>query len=474
MTDTAPKSRAARAPAAIVATLPRIAQPLQEFLSTEAAGGILLLAATAAALIWVNAPFGDTYTDLWNAHVALDLNVLELDESLRAWVNDALMAVFFFVVGLEIKREILRGELAGRRKAALPVAAALGGMVLPALIFLAFNAGRDGQDGWGIPMATDIAFAVGVMALLGDRVPLSLKVFLLALAIVDDIGAIVVIAVFYSDGIAFGWLAAALGLVVLIAAMDRARVRHLGLYVVAGVAVWLAVHESGIHATIAGVVLGLMTPSLPHHDQDRLEETALGHIAEFQEARTNATREGDERTRSALRELEDLSRHNRSPLDRLEHGLHPWTSYAIVPIFALANAGVALDASAISAAARSPVTAGVAFGLIAGKPLGILLFSWLAVRLGAAALPAGAMWRHVGGAAVVAGIGFTVSLFISGLAFTDPGLIDDAKIGILAGSAIMGVAGYLLLRSAPASRRGEREAAAEIAASAPSSSIADA
>jgi NhaA family Na+:H+ antiporter len=472
--DTANKSRTNRASAAITATLPRIVQPLQEFLNTEAAGGVLLLAATVAALVWVNAPFGGTYEDFWGTHLSIDLDVIHLDESIRTWVNDALMAVFFFVVGLEIKRELLRGELAERRKAALPVAAALGGMVAPALIFLAFNAGGDGRDGWGIPMATDIAFAVGVMALLGSRVPLSLKVFLLALAIVDDIGAIVIIALFYSNGIAVGWLAGAVGLFVLIAVMNRAGVRHLGLYVVVGVAAWLAVHESGVHATIAGVVLGLMTPSAPPYDQDRVEETALGYIGEFQTARIDDTREGEERTRTALRALEDLSRHSRSPLDRLEHDLHPWTSYAVIPIFALANAGVALGGGIISDAMRSPVTLGVALGLVAGKPLGILLFSWLAVRFGAAALPGDASWTQIAGVAIVAGIGFTVSLFISGLAFSDPQLVDEAKIGILAGSAVMGAAGYLLLRMKfRASAQTSEAAVAALSGSAPSSSASE-
>ena len=454
-----PDARAARTPSVIAARLPRVARPLQEFLSTEAAGGILLLAATVAALFWVNAPFGDTYGDFWSTHIAVDLDVLTLNEPLRVWVNEALMAVFFFVVGLEIKRELLRGELAGRRRAALPVAAALGGMIVPAAIFLAFNGGREGSHGWGIPMATDIAFAVGVLSLLGRRVPLSLKVFLLALAIVDDLGAIAVIALFYSDGIDLAWLAGAGGMFVLTVVLARANVRHMPVYVAAGVLAWLAMHESGVHPTIAGVVLGLLTPATPYYNEDQLEDTAAGYAGEFQRGRAAATRDGDERALAALRALEDLSRDSRAPLDRLEHALHPWTSYAVIPIFALANAGVALDADSISSAAQSPVTGGVALGLMLGKPAGVLLFSWLAVRLGLATLPASARWPQVAGIAVVAGIGFTVSLFIGGLAFDDPALVDDAKIGILAGSAIMGAAGFLTLRATSTRRSVATEAA---------------
>jgi NhaA family Na+:H+ antiporter len=381
-------------------------RPLQEFLATETAGGALLLAATVAALVWANAPFGASYGDFWGAHAGRDFGAIHLDLPLAHWVNDALMAVFFFVAGLEIKREVLRGELADRRRAALPVAAAIGGMILPAAIYLAFNAGREGARGWGIPMATDIAFAVGVVTLLGRRVPLSLKVFLLALAIVDDLGAIAVIALFYSAGIAFGWLAAAAALLALMFALRRAGVRPMIVYAAAGAAVWLAVHESGVHATVAGVALGLLTPI------DSLPGSAPGA---------------------------------KSPLALLEHALHPWTSFAIVPIFALANAGIALDAGALGDAARSPVTAGVALGLIAGKPLGILLFSWLAVRAGVASLPAGVGWPALAGVAGVAGIGFTVSLFIGDLAFGDAALVQDAKLGILAGSLVMGLAGFAAL-----------------------------
>lgn len=427
-----------------------LVRPLQEFLQTETAGGVLLLAATAVALIWANLPFGASYGHLWAARITIDLNAVNLDETLGSWVNDGLMAVFFFVAGLEIKREVLRGELAAPRKAALPVLAALGGMIIPALIFLAFNLGREGEHGWGIPMATDIAFAVGVLSLAGSRVPLSLKVFLLALAIADDLGAIAVIAVFYTSDLALGWLAAAGALFALTYVLGRLGVRHVVVYVAIAFSAWLAMHESGVHATIAGVVLALLTPIDPYMGHGELERSALDLVVDFRTGRRKGTREGSELSRAALRDLEQLTRESQSVLDRLEHALHPWTGYVIIPIFALANAGIAIDGGVVRDAASSPVSFGVAAGLILGKPIGITLFSFIAVKLGLASLPDDVHWRQLGAVAMVAGIGFTVSLFVTGLAFTEPGLVDDAKLGILAGSALIGIVGLLVLRAMPA------------------------
>ena len=384
----------------------RLVRPLQEFLATETAGGALLLAAAAAAIAWANAPFGDTYFDFWAARLNIDLGAVAIDEALVSWVNDALMAVFFFVVGLEIKRELTRGELADPRKAALPAIAAAGGMLAPALIFLAINLGGDGERGWGIPMATDIAFAVGVLTLAGARVPLSLKVFLLALAIVDDLGAIAVIALFYTDDLALPWLAAAIALFAMTYVLARLGVRHIFIFAAIGLVAWLAVYESGIHATIAGVMMGLLIPS------------------------------GD-------------SGGEASVLTRLEHVLHPWTSFVIVPIFALANAGIVLDGGIVRDAAASPVSLGVALGLMLGKPTGIVLFAFAAVKLGVASLPDGVRWPQVAAVGMVAGIGFTVSLFIAPLAFSDTGLVDEAKLGVLAGSMLIGIAGLVALRLLP-------------------------
>jgi NhaA family Na+:H+ antiporter len=423
----------------------QIARPLQEFLRTETTGGVLLLVAACAALVWVNLP-NDSYLDFWGKHVAIDLGFVDLNLTLVEWVNDGLMTIFFFVVGLEIKRELLSGELAGARRAALPVAAAIGGMLVPATIFLAINAGSSGVDGWGIPMATDIAFSIGLLALLGARVPSGLKVFLLALAIVDDIGAILVIAVFYTDSIAFGWLALGLAMFALTVIFGWFGVRDLVVYLTIAAVAWLAFHESGVHATVAGVALGLLTPIDPHYDAPRLHESADALARQVLEGRAENTRAGNELAESALRELEELARESQSPLERLEHALHPWTSYAIVPIFALANAGVALSGSALREAVTSQTGWGVALGLMLGKPIGIVLASFLAVRLGLAVLPSGARWLHVSAMSMVAGIGFTVSLFITNLAYNEGELIQDAKIGILVGSALVSAAGLVALR----------------------------
>ncbi len=432
-------------PRSIAGVLPRLAEPMQEFLATEAAGGVLLLAAAVIAMFWANLP-GSSYTDLWGAHAAIDFNRLQIDESLRNWVNDGLMTVFFFVAGMEIKRELLHGELAGRQKAALPVVAAAGGMIAPALIYTALNLSGDGSRGWGIPMATDIAFAVGVLTLLGNRVPSSLRVFLLALAIADDLGAIIVIAVFYSESVSAAWLLVAIALCGAVILLQRAGVRHLLPYVAVGMFAWLAVHESGVHTTIAGVAMGLLTPSRPNLPEDQLEDFASDMVSSFQYGRAQGTAAGRAESQAALRALESLTRDGRSVLDRLEHGLHPWTSFAIVPLFALANAGIAINSTVIRDAATSPITAGAALGLVLGKPIGIVLASWIAVRLGLATLPSGVRWLQLAGVSVVAGIGFTVSLFVTALAFTDVPRADDARIGVLVASAIMAVAGLLILR----------------------------
>ncbi len=423
----------------------QIVRPLQQFTQTETTGGVLLLAAALAALFWVNLP-NDSYIHFWARHVDLNLDVIELDLSLAEWVNDGLMAIFFFVVGLEIKRELLRGELAGARRAALPVAAAIGGMVVPAAIFLAINAGSPGRDGWGIPMATDIAFSLGLLALLGSRVPTPLKVFLLALAIVDDIGAIVVIALFYTDGLAIGWLALGVAMFAVTVVLGRLGVRTLTLYLAIALVAWLAFHESGVHATVAGVALGLLTPIDPHYDVPRLSASAGQLLRQVTEGRAEGTREGDELAEASLRDLEELARESQSPLERLEGALHPWTSYVIVPIFALANAGVELSGSAWSDALTSRASWGVALGLMLGKPIGIMVACFVAVRLGLAVLPNGARWPQLVALSMVAGIGFTVSLFITNLAFDDGGLIQEAKIGILAGSALVSGAGLIALR----------------------------
>lgn len=417
-----------------------IARPLRDFLQTETAGGILLLVATLAALAWANSPIGDSYEPVWRTEIGIQIANFELTEDLRHWVNDGLMTIFFFVVGLEIKRELVVGELNEPRKAALPALAALGGMIVPALIYAALNIGGPGASGWGIPMATDIAFAVGLLALFGKYCPDSLRIFLLSLAIVDDIGAILIIALFYTRGIEPGWLVAAIALLAAVAGMRSRRIWWTPLYVLAGTATWFAALESGVHATIAGVALGLLTPARsvdPEGARDAVDEAS----ALMQDPKP-----------AAIRRLAVQAQEAVSVAERLEYLLHPWTSYAIIPIFALANAGVQLNASLLESAATSPVTLGIVAGLVGGKLLGISGFSWVATRTGIGSMPPGMNWSHIFGAAATAGIGFTVSLFIAGLAFEDPQIIDEARIGILFGSGVAAILGSFLLTP----RRGNR------------------
>jgi NhaA family Na+:H+ antiporter len=419
----------------------RIAQPLQSFLDAEASSGILLLVAAAFAIAWANSPWSSTYDALWHSVITLRIGDWRLSEDLRHWVNDGLMSLFFLVVGLEIKRELLTGELRDPRRAAVPVVAALGGMVVPAVIYVALNAGGEGASGWGIPMATDIAFALGVLTLAARQAPASLKPFLLTLAIVDDIGAILVIAIFYSSGVSLGPILVAAGLIAAIVALQRLDVRATIIYLALGVAVWVAVFESGVHPTIAGVVLGLITPAVPFQRPRAVSEEAVRTAED-----TVDDPEPPDADAPAWLRLAWLSREAVSPLARVEDALHPWTSNVIVPIFAFANAGVVLSSSSLRGAATSPITLGIVLGLVVGKIVGIVAASWATVRSGLGRMPEGANWAHVVGTAAVAGIGFTVSLFITELAFDGAGVLADAKVGILAASIIAGASGFVILR----------------------------
>jgi NhaA family Na+:H+ antiporter len=424
--------------APIAATpLRRLTEPLVRFLEIESASGIVLIACTAAALALANSPWAQAWDAFWHIEVHLAVGSWELRASLAHWVNDGLMTIFFFLVGLEIKRELVDGELRSIKKAALPIIAALGGMLIPAGIYLLLQYGGEGQRGWGIPMATDIAFAVGVLTLLGRRVPAGLKIFLLALAIADDIGAIVIIALFYSTAIQATSLGlAALG-VVLVFAMNRLGVRSIVAYSIAGAGIWLAMYNSGIHPTIAGVTLGLMTPGRAWIAGESLVAMLLDAVDRLDGQIDRTPR----RDRSRLvGELTATAREAISPLERLELSLHPWVAFAVMPIFALANAGVALQ----PAVAGHSAALAVAAGLVVGKPLGILLFSWLAVRLGIAQLPRGVSWSAVLGAGCLGGIGFTMSLFIGGLALEGM-LLEAGKIGTFAGSIISALLGFCLL-----------------------------
>jgi Na+:H+ antiporter, NhaA family len=428
-----------------------LVQPVQRFLETEAAGGVVLIVAAVLAIVWANGPFGGSYETFWQTGLRVELGgLLNLDHlDLRSWVNDGLMAFFFFVAGLEIKREIVHGDLRDPRAAALPAIAAVGGMVVPAVIYAMFNHDGDGSAGWGIPMATDIAFAVGVLSLLGDRVPNGAKIFLLTLAIADDIGAIVVIAIFYTEQLSLGWFTAAIAALALVALLRNLEVRSVAPYIGLGGWMWFALLESGVHATLAGVALALLTPAWSFFDPRHLTRAARRLVDQVDAPLADDVMTDDEleRIESALGDLNHLTAETRSPLERLESRLAPWTAFVVVPIFALANAGVPLSSHALSDAVTDPVTAGVALGLVLGKPIGIALATLTATRLGIGALPPGTGWRHIAGLGVTAGIGFTVALFVTGLSFDDPALTDAAKVGIFGASIMAGLAGLAVLRA---------------------------
>ncbi len=423
----------------------RALYPFRAFIGAHVSGGLLLLAATVVALVWVNTPWGGSYERLWEAQLTIGTADHGHTDTLRHWINDGLMAIFFFVVGLEIKREVLVGELSSLRGAALPAGAALGGMVLPALIYAGINIGGAGAVGWGIPMATDIAFAVGLLILLGDRVPVAARIFLTAVAIVDDIGAVLVIALFYTGAISWGSLALAAGLLAALVACNRAAVHQPAVYAILGIGVWLAVLESGVHATVAGVLVAMTVPTRSWIDVGELVNRGRVLLGELERScRGAATVLSDEHQQTAIQELEELAERAETPLQHLEHSLNGWVAYAIVPLFALANAGVALDGD-WAASLTDRVTLGVAAGLVVGKPIGITLATWLAVRSNLSALPAGVTWRHVHGLAWLAGIGFTMSLFVTGLAFGEGDQADAAKVGILGASLLAGLVCWTLL-----------------------------
>ncbi len=424
----------------------QILRPFQEFVKLESFGSIVLFACTMASLIWANSPWASTYFDLWKIKINFSFGDFALSKSLHYWINEGLMAIFFFVVGLEIKRELWAGELASVKRAALPIAAALGGMIAPALIFTSLNWGSENIAGWGIPMATDIAFALGVMALLGNRIPLALKIFLTALAIVDDLGAVLVIALFYTTQLAWAYVGlAAMAMAALLVA-NFLGLRHLLIYAILGICLWLALLESGLHATIAGVLVAISIPVRSRIDVRAFSQKSARALKEFKSASAvTKTVLLDEDEQAALNALRSLCKEVAAPLQRLEHALHPWVIYLILPLFALSNAGVKLDQNILIALAH-PVSLGVICGLVIGKPLGITLFSWGAVKLGIAALPEGVSWAQIHGAGWLGGIGFTMALFIGTLAFGEGALLSVAKTGILMASLLAGIIGLVLLR----------------------------
>jgi NhaA family Na+:H+ antiporter len=400
------------------------------------------------ALAWANSPWAASYEHLWETNLTLGFGGWVAHTTLHHLINDGLMAVFFFLVGLEIKREMLAGELASVRQASLPIAAAAGGMIVPALLYASLNAGGAGERGWGVPMATDIAFALGVLALLGNRVAVGVRVFLAALAIVDDIGAVLVIAVFYSSGIAWGALTFAGSLVLLAIGANIAGVRRPWAYALIGLVLWGAVLASGIHGTIAGVLLAMTIPARTRIDEESFLKRARGALSRFEVAHDpGASPLRDPEHQAAVQRLERLAEQLQPPLLRLEHALHGVVAFGIMPLFALSNAGVPLGVAQLEGGASTAVALGIGLGLIAGKPIGITLFAWAAVRLRFASLPQSVTWRMIGGAGLLGGIGFTMALFIAGLAFVhEPDLLVAAKLGILGASLIAGIAGWLVLR----------------------------
>jgi NhaA family Na+:H+ antiporter len=437
-------------------------RPLERFLRIQAASGILLMLAAAVALVWANSPWAESYQRLWHTPVGFRLGAYHFERSLEWFVNDGLMVIFFFVVGLEIRRELHHGELSEWRRASLPAAAALGGMLAPAALYLAFAGASQTRSGWGVPMATDIAFAVGILTLLGKRVPAALRVLLLALAVIDDLGAIVIIALFYSSGIdANGVFLAAAGFAGVLA-MQRLGVRMKLAYVLPSLVAWAGTYAAGIHPTIAGVIVGLVTPIRAwlgpdgfllgvRRELDNLAEATAGSLSSHELAET-------------LRHVDVARREAMSPAESLIEALHPWVAFGIMPVFALANAGVSLSGSGLDTSGWHVLLA-VAIGLIVGKPLGVLLMSWVTLRLGIGRLPAGLTYRHLAVLGVVAGIGFTMALFIAQLAFTDARLLAAAKLGVLiasGGAAVIGlVLGRAILSGSPASNAAQTADEAE-------------
>ena len=427
-------SELAKLPSGSVA---KVTGPIARFMHVEAASGIVLVIATAVALVLANSSYSEGFLGFWKTTVGFTIGDFSMQHSLKHWINDALMAIFFFVIGLEVKRELVLGELREPSRAVLPVVAALGGMVVPVGLFLMLQSGGVGERAWGVPMATDIAFVVGCLALLGPRVPGSLRILLLSLAIVDDIGAILVIAIGYTEQVHGMALGIGIGAIGLIAVLNYVGVRAVGVYVMVGTISWLGFHESGVHATLAGVVIGLMTPARSWVDKGLLSDIVRRTSDGLHGKGWDATSQEP----AAIRHVEAAARETTSPLERLEHGLHPWVAYLIMPVFALANAGVPFELADL----QDPVALAIVVGLGVGKPLGVFSFSFLAVKMGLTKLPDGVGWGALTAGGVLAGIGFTMALFIAGLAL-DGDVLDSTKVGVLAISAVCAVVGTVALR----------------------------
>ncbi len=425
----------------------------QNFFNTIANGGFLLLFASIAALLWSNIS-PESYAHFWHKEFSLNIGSASLSHSLAHWVNDGLMTLFFFTVGLEIKREMLVGGLSDPRRAALPVAAAIGGMVFPALIYWWFNGGASSMSGWGIPIATDIAFSLAILSTLGRRIPFGIRIFLTAFAIADDLGAILVIALFYTPQIHLNYLLGGVGVCAVLFVMNRFWVRNPIGYLVMGLILWYMVAHSGLHATITGVIVSMFIPARSRYNTDVFMKMVRERLEQIK-------CDGDDCgytimvNRSHLDAVHSINvacSRVETPLQRMEHAMEPWVAYLILPLFALANAGVVLGALDLGTAALHPVTLGIIFGLAVGKPLGIIIFTWLTTKILRVNLITGATWSMILGVGFLGGIGFTMSLFISALSFTEPVFQEYAKIGIIGGSLVSGIFGYAVLRWATRNR----------------------
>ncbi|SFA48477.1 sodium/proton antiporter, NhaA family [Pedobacter suwonensis] len=426
-------------------TIEKIMAPVSRFIHLEYTSGIVLLISVVIAIAWANSSFHDFYEHLWHINFSVGFDKFLLSQPLHIWINDGLMAIFFFVIGLELKREFMEGELSSLQKASLPMTAALGGMLVPAAIYFFINRGTNASHGWGIPMATDIAFALALLSMASRHIPVSVKVFLSALAVADDLGAVLVIAFFYTKEINFMPLAVAGGFLVLLMIGNKVGIRSAMFYLLLGICVWIGFLLSGVHATIAGVLVAFTIPAVTRIDEQiyssNLRKLSYDFEADIPERGSLIT----PLQNKTIQKVKTLSMAAETPLQTIEHALHPWVAFGIMPLFALANAGIVITADFFDSIIN-PVSVGVAGGLIIGKFTGILLFCWIMVKFRISKLPEGANWKHIAGVALLAGIGFTMSLFISGLAFDNPLFIDQAKYGILVASIVAGLLGTIVLK----------------------------
>ena len=422
-----------------------ILQPVSKFIHQEFMGGIILFINVIIAIAWVNSPWADSYHHLWETKISVGFSDFIFKQPLHIWINDGLMAIFFFVIGLELKREFMAGELSTLKKASLPMVAALGGMLVPALIYFLINLGLESEHGWGIPMATDIAFALALLSMSGKHIPAAVKVFLSALAVADDLGAVLVIAFFYTAHISFAPLLLAGALLLVLIAGNLLGIRGTLFYLLLGIAVWAGFLFSGVHATIAGVLVAFTIPARTKIDENEYVKSVRKYSLEFENAIPQNGPLTTPEQHQTIEKIKKLSTDAETPLQKIEYSLHPWVAFVIMPLFALANAGMHIGPDFFSGLIN-PVSTGIIAGLLIGKFVGVFSFTWLLVKLGVAELPDGAGWPHIAGVAILAGVGFTMSLFITGLAFENIDLVDQAKYGILIASVLAGTFGIVVLR----------------------------